>query len=181
MHYPRPLHLQPAAAEFGYGPGAFPVCEAQAERILTLPAHQELSDAQVDYMLAKVHEFYAWWVPYIDLPAEFGRPEILAAVQEQLSAAKLVGGPAVAEFETRFAALCGVQHAVGVNSGTDALFLVFKALGIGPGPEVITAPNSFEASAGSIVAAGATPVFADVGPDYQLDPEAVRRALTPLT
>src|SRR4029077_1482983 len=68
-----------------------------------------------------------------------------------------------------------------VASGTDALILGMKALGIGPGDEVITPPNSFVASTASIVMTGATPVFADVLPDQNIDPEAVAAAVTPRT
>ena len=120
-------------------------------------------------------------VPFLDLAAELDTDAVLAAVREQLEACSFVGGPAVAEFEARYARLCGTRFAVGLNSGTDAIFLALKALGIGPGDEVITAPNSFIASAGAVVAAGATPVFSDVGPDYQLDPELLDGAITPRT
>ena len=58
IHYPQPLHLQPAAKSLGYKVGDFPVCEAQAKRIVTLPAHQHLSDEQIDFMIAKIREFY---------------------------------------------------------------------------------------------------------------------------
>ena len=68
-----------------------------------------------------------------------------------------------------------------LNSGTDALILGMKALGIGPGDEVITPPNSFVASTAAIVAVGATPVFADVLPDQNIDPAAVEAAITPRT
>ena len=102
-------------------------------------------------------------VKYSYLDTQFADAEdILASVRGLLKTGQFTLGPAVEEFERRFAALCGARHAVGVNSGTDALILIFKALGLGPGDEVITAPNSFVASAGAIAMIGATPVFADV-------------------
>jgi dTDP-4-amino-4,6-dideoxygalactose transaminase len=120
-------------------------------------------------------------VPYLNLQAEFDTQPVLDAAAEQLRSCKFVGGPAVATFEEQFARVAGARFAIGVNSGTDAIFLVLKALGIGQDDEVITAPNSFIASAGAIAATGATPVFADVGHDYQLDPERVTQAVTSRT
>ena len=79
------------------------------------------------------------------------------------------------------AAFTGVGHAVGMASGTDALTLALVALGIGHGDEVITATNSFVASAGAIAMAGTTPVLVDVRDDYLIDPEAVERAVTQRT
>ena len=87
-----------------------------------------------------------------------------------LDRGQFILGDEVAEFEKRFAALCGVRHAVAVNSGTDALVFALRSLGIGPGDEVITAPNSFIASTSCILIAGARPVFVDVCEDYNLDP-----------
>ncbi len=90
-------------------------------------------------------------------------------------------GAPLGEFERRFAALCGVPHAVGVGSGTDALFLSMKALGIGPGDEVITTPMTFIATVGAIVAAGARPVFADSEDGFVIDAAAIERAITART
>jgi dTDP-4-amino-4,6-dideoxygalactose transaminase len=90
-------------------------------------------------------------------------------------------GAEVDELERQFAEKCGVKYAVGVNSGTDALIFALRALGIGPGDEVITAANSFIASAGCAAMVGARPILADVGDDYNLDPEAFERAITPRT
>ena len=117
-------------------------------------------------------------VKYMDLPRQFASGEVQRKVAEEFSRGRFVQGPPVEEFEQRFARLCGTPHAVGLNSGTDALFLALRALGIRPGDEVITAPNSFIATAGAVVAAGATPVFADVTADYTLDPGLVATAVT---
>ncbi len=91
-------------------------------------------------------------------------------------------GRSMQEFEEAFAAILGARYAVGVNSGTDALFLSLKAAGVGPGDEVITAPNTFIATVGAIVAAGARPVFVDiVHNDYVIDPDMIEGAITPRT
>ncbi len=119
-------------------------------------------------------------VPYLDLPSQFRpiRRPLLKAVETVLARGNFIQGEPVAEFERRFADLCGVRHAIGVANGTDALVLSFKALGIGPGDEVITAPNSFIASASSVVLAGARPVFADVRPDMNIDPAEIEKRIT---
>ena len=91
-------------------------------------------------------------------------------------------GPELEAFETEFAAACGAPHAVGVGTGTDALALALRALGIGPGDEVITSPLSAAYSALAIMMAGARPVFADIDPDrLTLDPRAIAAAVTPRT
>lgn len=109
------------------------------------------------------------------------KDELLKAVEGVLDSGQFILGEETVKFEQEFAALCGTAHAVGLNSGTDALILAFRALGIGPGDEVITAPNSYLASASSIALAGATVRFADVREDLNLDPEAVARAITSRT
>jgi dTDP-4-amino-4,6-dideoxygalactose transaminase len=122
-------------------------------------------------------------IPYVDLAAQHAgiKDELLAAVGEVLDSGRFILGEQVAEFERRFAGACGAAHAVGVNSGTDALVLALKALDIGPGDEVITVANSFVASTGCIRLAGATPVLVDCGDDYNIDPRAVAAAVTPRT
>jgi aminotransferase EvaB len=120
-------------------------------------------------------------VKYMDLPRQFADGAIVSRVTEEFKRCQFVLGPQVAEFETRFARACGAAHAVGLNSGTDALFLALRALGIGPGDEVITAPNSFVATAGAIVMAGATPVFVDVNAEYLMDPALLEDAITSRT
>ncbi|MCB2212055.1 DegT/DnrJ/EryC1/StrS family aminotransferase [bacterium] len=123
-------------------------------------------------------------VPYVDLGAdpssELAR-ELLASVQEILTSGQFILGAAVDEFERQFAEVCGVKHAIGVGNGTEAIILTLRGLGIGAGDEVITAANSFLASASAIVMAGATPVFADVRDDLNLDPAAVEAVITERT
>ena len=122
-------------------------------------------------------------VPFVALGLQQGavKAQLLAAVDRVLEHGQYVLGPEVEEFERRFAALCGTPFAVGMSDGTHALLLALRALGIGPGDEVITAPNSFLASAASIALAGARPVFADVRDDLNIDPDRVAAAVTPRT
>jgi dTDP-4-amino-4,6-dideoxygalactose transaminase len=122
-------------------------------------------------------------VPYVDLAAQWAeeRDVLLPIVERSLAGGQWVGGEAVAEFEAAAAELCGVAHAVALNSGTDALALGMAALGIGPGDEVITPPNSFVASTAAIVQLGARPVFVDVGEDQNIDPALIEAAITPKT
>jgi dTDP-4-amino-4,6-dideoxygalactose transaminase len=120
----------------------------------------------------------------------FSLSEQLAALGEELDQAVLqvlrsgqyIGGGGIAAFEAAFAAAVAVPHAVGCNSGTDALILALRGLGVGPGDEVITASFSFFATAEAISAVGATPVFVDVDPaTYLIDLEQLEGAITPAT
>jgi len=122
-------------------------------------------------------------IPYVNLAQQHRplRKEILNAVASVVDSGQFILGAETELFEKEFAAFCSAKHSVGVNSGTDALILALKCLGIGPGDEVITAPNSYLASASCIALAGATPKFADVREDMNLDPDAVSRAITPRT
>ena len=122
-------------------------------------------------------------VPYVNMSAQWAeeREALLPVIEQVLASGQWVGGPAVEDFEAAAAKLCGVAHAVALNSGTDALVLGMAALGIGPGDEVITPPNSFVASAAAIVQVGARPVFADVGDDQNIDPERIAAAITRTT
>ena len=123
-------------------------------------------------------------IPFVDLKAQYLRirPEVDAAIARVLSEAAFIGGSHVKAFEEAFATYCGVQHCVGVGNGTDAITIALRGLGIGPGDEVITAANSFIASAEAISNAGARVVFADVGAEsYTLDPDRVEAAITPRT
>ncbi|HTP66375.1 MAG TPA: DegT/DnrJ/EryC1/StrS family aminotransferase [Geobacteraceae bacterium] len=123
-------------------------------------------------------------IPFLDLKAQYEtiREEIAAAVQGVLDSTAFVGGPFVQEFEERFAAFCGCDHAVGVSSGTSALWMTMLSLGIGPGDEVITVPNTFIATAEAISLCGAKPVFVDVDEStYTMDPEHLAKVITPRT
>lgn len=122
-------------------------------------------------------------VPYVDLTGQFAEEmaEIIPLIEAGLARGDWVGGAAIEALEADLAAYLGMPQVVALNSGTDALILGLRALGVGPGDEVITAPNSFIASAGAIAAVGATPVFADVQADQNIDPEAVAAAVTPRT
>ena len=90
-------------------------------------------------------------------------------------------GAAVTEFERRFADVCQMPHAIGVGTGTDALILSLKALGVGPGDEVITAPNTFIATVGAIAMTGARPLFVDSNEGYTIDAAQIEAAITPRT
>src|SRR5438105_5795229 len=122
-------------------------------------------------------------IPYVDLALQHRqtKPELLEAVGKVLDSGQFILGEEMERFEKEFAGLCQAKHALGVNSGTDALILALKCLGIGPGDEIITPPNSYLASASCVALAGATPKFADVREDMNFDPEAVARAITPRT
>ena len=122
-------------------------------------------------------------VPYINLALQHQliKQELLDAAEKVLTSGQFILGDEVKRFEESFAKIAGTKYAVGVDNGTDALVLSMKALGIGKGDEVITAPNSFLASASSIALVGATPVFADVRDDLNMDPEKVEKAITKKT
>jgi dTDP-4-amino-4,6-dideoxygalactose transaminase len=122
-------------------------------------------------------------VPYVDFPSQYAmeRKRLMARLDKTLSRGEHILGTEVSIFESKLASLCGVRHAIGVANGTDALVMVLRALGIGPGDEVITAPNSFVASASSIALTGAVPAFADVKGDQLMDPASLERAITPRT
>jgi len=122
-------------------------------------------------------------VPFVNLGLQYQniRTEILAKFDDISSRGAYILNEDVTAFEENFAAYCGVKYAVSVGNGSDALVLCLHALGVGPGDEVITAPNSFIASAWVIARVGAKPVFADVRADYNIDPAKVREAVTPRT
>ena len=109
-------------------------------------------------------------------------PAVRAAIERVIASGWFILGPEVAAFESEFAAASGAAHAVGVGNGTDAIALILRALGIGPGDEVITTPLSAAYTALAVMMAGARPVFADVEPErLTLDPRAVAAAITPRT
>lgn len=123
-------------------------------------------------------------IPFVDLVQQYQalRAEVLPALDEVMQRGDFILGRDAERFEAAFADYCGVQHCVGVASGTDALHLALRALGLGPGDEVITAANTFIATAFAISYTGAAPVFVDVRPeDYNLDPNLLEDALTART
>ena len=123
-------------------------------------------------------------VPLVDLAAQYAaiRPEVDQAIQAVLDATDFIMGPAVKQFEADFAAYCGAAHCVGVASGTAALELVLRAVGVGPGHEVITVAHTFIATAEAISAVGARPVFVDIDAcTYNMDPARLAAAITPAT
>jgi dTDP-4-amino-4,6-dideoxygalactose transaminase len=123
-------------------------------------------------------------IPILDLGPELAEvaDELGAAFRRVVASGHFILGPEVEAFEREAAAYLGARHAIGVNSGTDALVLALRALGIGPGHEVITTAFSFFATAEAVSSVGATPVFADIDPaSFNLRPELVERALTSRT
>jgi dTDP-4-amino-4,6-dideoxygalactose transaminase len=123
-------------------------------------------------------------VPFLDLKSHHAplRNEINDAIQEVIDEGAFAGGPYVTRFEADFAAYCDSPYAIGVGSGTEALWLSLLALDVGPGDEVITVPNSFMATAEAITYCGARPVFVDVDErTYNMDPSKLAKALTART
>ncbi|HYB96185.1 MAG TPA: DegT/DnrJ/EryC1/StrS family aminotransferase [Vicinamibacterales bacterium] len=121
-------------------------------------------------------------VPFNALQLTDDAADVRAAIDRVIASGWFVLGPEVEAFEAEFARASGVAHAVGVGNGTDAIALILRALDIGPGDEVITAPLSAAFSAFGIMLAGARPVFADIDPDrLTLDPRAAEAAITPRT
>src|SRR5262245_35502258 len=123
-------------------------------------------------------------VPLCDLRPQYQAlaPQIAAAMARVLASGQVILGPEVTALEQEVAAYCGTAHAVGCGSGTDAISLALHALGIGLGDEVVLPTFTFFATAGCVLRAEATPVFADIDPaTFNIDPEAVARAVTPRT
>lgn len=114
-------------------------------------------------------------------PKQFYTDLIFEDLKKFIKTGDFTLGKKLEEFETKFAELTGVKHAIGVNSGTDALILSMKALGIGPGDEVITSAETFIATAGAIAATGAKPVFVDVNDEFTLDVDKIEEAITQKT
>jgi dTDP-4-amino-4,6-dideoxygalactose transaminase len=123
-------------------------------------------------------------VPFLDLNAHHAplREEFDRAIGEVIDSGAFAGGPFVEKFEAEFAAFCRCQHAIGLGSGTEALWLSLLACGIGPGDEVITVPNTFMATAEAITYCAARPVFVDVDEHtYTMDPAGLEKALSSRT
>jgi aminotransferase EvaB len=113
---------------------------------------------------------------------EAERDDILAAVDKVFRSGRLILGPSVAEFERRFAGYCGVRYGVGVGNATDGIFLALKAMGIGPGDEVVTVPNTAVPTVAAIAASGATPRFVDICPStYLMDPQGLSDVISDRT
>jgi len=123
-------------------------------------------------------------IPLVDLRTQYEalKNEIDAAIQTVLDKCNFILGEEVASFEQEFARFVGVHHAVGVSSGTEALHLAMRTLGIGPGDEVITAANTFIATASAVSLAGARPVLVDCDPEtYEIDVRRIAEAVTERT
>jgi len=121
-------------------------------------------------------------VPFSFLTEQFAESDVIFnRIREFLKRCDFTLGEDLAEFESRYAKYCGAKHAIGVGSGTDALALSLRAGGVGLGDEVISAPNSFVATTGAIVQAGAKPVYVDVKEDMTIDPWKIEAAITSKT
>src|SRR5438270_3669218 len=123
-------------------------------------------------------------VPFLDLKAHHAplRGHFKSAIADVIDSGIFAGGPAVADFEEAFAAFCKCDYAVGLGSGTEAVWLALLACGVGPGDEVITVPSTFMATAEAITYCGAKPVFVDVDErTYTMDPRALASVLTSRT
>lgn len=122
-------------------------------------------------------------VPFLDLSVKDPtlKKGLLDAVDRVLTHGRIVLGPEVGQFERRIAEFCQKDYCVGVNSGTDALFLALRSLDLQPGDEVITTPMSWIATLNAIVLNGATPVFVDVREDLNINPDLIADAITPQT
>ena len=123
-------------------------------------------------------------IPFVDLASQCGElaAEVLPAIESVIRRAAFILGEEVHEFEEKFADYCNADYCVGVANGTEALHLALRAVGVGPGDEVITAGNSFVASAYAISHAGAMPVLVDVNrTDHNIDVKLIERAITSRT
>ena len=121
---------------------------------------------------------------FVDLKAQYARiqEDIQTRIQAVLDHGRYVMGPEITELEERLAEMVGVEHCIGVSSGTDALLVAMLALDIGPGDEVITTPFTFIATGEMIALIGAKPVFVDIDPrTYNIAPDAIEAAITPKT
>jgi len=119
-------------------------------------------------------------VPFVDLKAQYQsiKSEIDPAIQSVISETAFVGGKYVEGFEKAFAEKSGVRHCIGCANGTDAIYITLKALGIGPGDEVITVANSFIATSETITQTGAKPVFVDIDGYFHIDPARIESKVT---
>lgn len=120
-----------------------------------------------------------WKVRYVYLQEQFkNHRQLLTKISAVVKRGDFTLGKELLELEKKFADHIGVKHALGVASGTDALYLTLKALGIQAGDEIITVPNTFVATAAAIALTGAKPVFVDVRDDYTIDPKLIEKVIT---
>lgn len=119
-------------------------------------------------------------VPYLDLRVDdVGlQKELIGRFKKILSHGRIVDGPEQQEFEEKFASEIGVKYALGVSSGSSALYLALLGLGVGPGDEVITTPFTWVITSNAIVTTGAKPVFVDILDDFNIDPNAIKKAIS---
>ena len=123
-------------------------------------------------------------IPLVDLRAQYGplESEILGRIQNTLTKMQLFLGENVRELEESFSSFCGARHGIGVGSGTDALVLSLRALGVGPGDEVITVSHTFVATSEAILLVGARPLFVDIDPvTMTMEVSQIEPAITPRT
>ncbi len=119
-------------------------------------------------------------VPFVDLKAQYQaiKPQIDAAIQAVINETAFIGGKYVEAFERNFAARFGVKHCISCANGTDAIYITLKALGIGPGDEVITVANSWISTSETITQTGAKPVFVDIDDYFHIDPGKIEKKIT---
>ena len=122
-------------------------------------------------------------IPYVNLRAQWEKESLKLSpiIEKVLKGGQYVGGEEISRFEKNIARYCNVKYAVATNSGTDALTLALHLVGVNPGDEVITPPNSFIASTAAIVHLGAKPVFVDVLPDQNINPDLIKDHITEKT
>jgi dTDP-4-amino-4,6-dideoxygalactose transaminase len=122
-------------------------------------------------------------VPFLDLrvPSGSERDEFLEALKVVLNHGRIIMGPEVLQLENTLATKIGIDYGIGTGSGTAALILALKGFRIGPGDEVITTPFSFVATSSAIVTVGATPIFADISDDLNIDPTTIEPLITSRT
>lgn len=123
-------------------------------------------------------------VPFVDLKVQYNsiKPEIDAAIQSVIEKTAFIGGQFVNAFETAFAEKCGTKHCISCANGTDAIYIILKAMNIGFGDEVITVANSWISTSETITQAGAKPVFVDIEPDYfHIDPKRIEEKISKKT
>src|SRR5580765_6450187 len=123
-------------------------------------------------------------VPLLDLQTQYRplRDEILSAMTRVADSQRFIMGPEIAALEQELARMLGVEHAIAMSSGTDALLAALMTLDVGPGDEIITSTYSFFATAGAVVRLGARPVLVDIDPaTFNIDPMQAVDAITPRT